>query len=779
MTAHHRLLATLIATFVAVGFIYAATTPIFEASDELWHYPVVQHLANGGDLPVLDPADPGLWKQEAGQPPLYYALMAWATGWIDSSDLRQVRWLNPHVDNGVITPDGNTNLVVHTEAERFPWRGTILAVRLARFLSVLMSAGTVYLTYRLALEIRPRWPTVAVGAGGLVAFTPMFVFISGAVNNDNLAVLLGSAVVLIIARMGARDTDEWVHHSMRYPRRSLRWEWGSVRGHVSLTHVLLGVLLGLAALTKLSLLTLFPLAAAMIAYNEAARWWANANRTRAAVFWAHVAALTIQWAITFGLAALIAGWWYARNIGLYGSLTGVEAFIAVLGRRAQPAPLVQLWSERAGFMQSYWGLFGGVNVPYPGWVYAILNTLGVFGVVGLVIFLFRKWLDDGWSVRRWLPLSVALGYTLAIVISLIRWATDTWSSQGRLVFSAIQSIGVLFAFGLISFVPRRYPQWRRRLLGAVVLFLLAITLAGPWAIITPAYADPPQADVSAVQTRSGREFAEPGQTAVMRLIGFTLQETHVRPGGWLEVTLLWEAVTPMDRDWTTFVHVVDEAGVLVAQRDTYPGLGLLATRKLTPGQTVADRYVLPIPATTYAPARASVQVGLYDFNSGERLQAGNESFVELGSVTIEALAGDVPNPQSINFQNQIELVGYELTPRFAAPGDTVQLTLYWRGQRPLDKNYSIFAHVRGAGETLWAQHDSWPLDGAAPTAAWTPGEIIADVRTLTLAPDTPPDAYVIEIGLYDENVQRLQVITPDGRWVDNFVNLTKIRVEAP
>ncbi|MCA9938899.1 MAG: hypothetical protein KC418_09665, partial [Anaerolineales bacterium] len=63
-------------------------------------------------LPVQDPQNVGPWKQEASQPPLYYYLGAALTFWIDTGDMPQVRWLNPHVDNGVITADGNINLAV-------------------------------------------------------------------------------------------------------------------------------------------------------------------------------------------------------------------------------------------------------------------------------------------------------------------------------------------------------------------------------------------------------------------------------------------------------------------------------------------------------------------------------------------------------------------------------------------------------------------------------------------------------------------------------------------
>src|SRR3989304_3739663 len=189
--------------FILLASIYSVVTPIFEASDELWHYPLVQWLSKGNPLPVQDRKSVGPWKQEASQPPLYYYLTGWATFWIDTSDLNAVRRENPHVDNGVITRDGNINLVIHDPArESFPWRGTVLAVHLIRFLSVLMGAVTVWLTYRIALELFPDKEWLALGAAAVNAFTPMFIFISGAVNNDNLTMLLCSlALLLMVERL--------------------------------------------------------------------------------------------------------------------------------------------------------------------------------------------------------------------------------------------------------------------------------------------------------------------------------------------------------------------------------------------------------------------------------------------------------------------------------------------------------------------------------------------------------------------------------------------------
>ena len=169
----HPLLAIILFAFILLAAIYSVATPIFEAGDEIWHFPFVQHLATGHSLPVQDPAVKTLWEQEGGQPPLYYALGALATFWIDTGDLPDRLWMNPEAKIGIPLAYGNKNLIVHTSAEDFPWHNTALAVHLLRFISILLSAGTVALTYFLALEIKAGDKTLAALAAAVAAGTEL------------------------------------------------------------------------------------------------------------------------------------------------------------------------------------------------------------------------------------------------------------------------------------------------------------------------------------------------------------------------------------------------------------------------------------------------------------------------------------------------------------------------------------------------------------------------------------------------------------------------------
>ena len=807
-----RFLTLILAIFLVLGTVYALVTPVFEASDELWHYPMVRHLADGNGLPVqvFDPAEAGPWKQEASQPPLYYYVGAALTFWIDTSDMEHVRWLNPHVDNGVITEDGNINLVVHDPGAS-PWQGTLLAVRIIRLASVLMGAVTIYLTYRIAGEVAPRRPEIALGAAAVNAFMPMFLFISGAVNNDNLAIPLASlALLLMMRRVGASRTAIW------------RWrkevqEWG-----------LLGVVIGLAVLTKEGTLGLLPMAwgTAFVAvwqqFQAAPRLTSLVSKnvsdgsvspgeTSLDLTFAALMRLLARAFVRFGIVLapvlLIAGWWYYRNLILYGDWLGWNAFIAVLGQRPQPATLAQLWDERTGFLMSFWGLFGGVNVPMPGWIYTVLNTVLVVAVPGFVVYFareIRSWIREigGWKltpqdlisdilyfVESRFALVVCLLFTAAVVYGLVNWSTTTWSSQGRLVFTAISTLTTLLVLGLVGWWPRRPAAL---LLTGLAIYMFAVAAAAPFLWIAPSYKaqDTAVAPLAEGMERVNVDFSQGcacRDEERMRLLSYAIEGASgteleaLRPGDAVEVTLAWEALAEMERDWSVFVHLNDPVlATPLAQRDMYPGQGLLATRLLEPGQRIVNRYHLQVPETAIAPSELELAVGLYDFETGERLlteEGAERDILVLETLSLEPLPGEYPNAIGVNFGERLELVGFAVTPRRARPGETVQLKLYWRALRTLETDYTLFAQVVHTEDTTrWAASDV-----PGNTTAWSEGEVQIVEMALTLREDAPAGVYPLIVGAYtrteDGNFNRLQLVR-DGRiTMDDVLRLTRIRIE--
>ena len=77
MTGKRYGIYVLLALYALVGSVYSVVTPVMEASDELWHYPVVYHLAQGNGLPVQDPTAAQLWRQEGSTTRTGVSITAW------------------------------------------------------------------------------------------------------------------------------------------------------------------------------------------------------------------------------------------------------------------------------------------------------------------------------------------------------------------------------------------------------------------------------------------------------------------------------------------------------------------------------------------------------------------------------------------------------------------------------------------------------------------------------------------------------------------------------
>ena len=794
-------LRLILALFVIVGVMYAVVTPVFEASDELWHYPMVRHLADGNPLPVqvFDPAQAGPWKQEASQPPLYYYIGAALTFWVDASDMETVRWENPHVDNGIITNDGNNNLVIHDPALN-PWQGTLLAVRIVRVVSVLLSAVTVYLTYLIAKSVVPDRSEIALGATAVTAFLPMFLFISGAVNNDNLIVPLAALalVMMIKAVNGNRlsvSGNQSPVSSFQSPENNQQSTDNGQRTTdyglpTTVYWLLLGVVIGLAALTKLSGIGLLALAWGTLVIAQ----WQRSEKdgTITAVINLTLKA-TLQFMLVLLPVLLIAGWWYWRNVQLYDDWRGWTAFIAVLGQRAHPASLRQLWAERWGFMLSYWGLFGGVNIPMWTWIYHVLNGTVIAGVVGFVVYAIKEIRD--WRleielsleslisnlfnlVERYFPLVICLLWAFAVVYGIVDWATITWSSQGRLVFSALPALSTLLVLGLVGWMPQ---QPARRVMRVVAGFMFVVAAAAPLLWIRPAYQAERYTAPWLVQQPVNANFSDK-----LRLTGFEVGQTAVSqnqtaylPGDTVDLMLQWDVLDNMSENWSIFVHLNDPVlGVPVAQRDMFLDQGLRPTSLLRSGETIFNHYELGIPKTAVSPAELELVVGLYNFQTGERLllDDGRDSIL-LDRLILEPAPGDYPNSVNVNFEDELQLLGYDVNPRRVQRGEPVTLTLYWQAKRPLTTDYTFFAQVVDNDTTRWAAHDMAP---PSPTSTWAEDEVRSITLTLTPDAETPPNVYPIIIGMYtvdDGNFERLQIIAEDGRPTDDFLSLTLVLIE--
>jgi 4-amino-4-deoxy-L-arabinose transferase-like glycosyltransferase len=726
---HWPLLVVLVA-YLALAVAYSLSSPIYEPTDEVRHFRYVRHILVYRELPVQSAEGP---RAQSHHPPLYYALGALASWWVDvEQDVYYTPPTNPHWDNRHWEVSGdNKNQYLHGADEAFPFHGVTLAVYVVRWMTVLVGAGVVCITYFIGREISPARPAMAAGAAALVAFTPQFIYLSGAINND-IAAALASAAVL------------WA--CVRLVRRGPSWR----------ADVMMGVLYGLALLTKFNLLVL--LALIELAYVLAV--WRNrpGERSRTRPWHAFLRGNLI----VFGLTALIAGWWFVRNWVLYGDPAGLSVLNELWAGRsfseglwAIPQGLPYLWS-------SLWGRFGYGQLPLPEAVYQGLFWFYASALAGLFVIRRR---NGSLSILALLASSVLI-FTAWVLYYI---AIQPAGPMGRFLFPCLPAFALLVVWGLGQFIPGRWV-WLSGAVVAVGMAALAVyALVG---VLAPAFGRPRPLTAAEIEAIPNRLDIDLGDTA--RLLGYEVAPTAARPGEVVEVTLYWEPLARTEWNYAVFVHLLSDVGTMVAQRDTYPGLGRYLTTVWEPGVAFADTYRVHIPETAYAPDAGYIQVGIY-LPDGPRLTAPDgRDALRLATVEILPHASEFPNPLDANFDGKAALIGYTLDRRVARPGETIRLTLYWRALAPMERSYGVFAHVLGDEDQVWAWNDGWPVEGLAPTFTWQPGQIIEDVRDLPLGETTPPGFYDIEVGLHGDG--RLPVVAQDGRRLESRVLLSKIRV---
>jgi hypothetical protein len=105
----------------------------------------------------------------------------------------------------------------------------------------------------------------------------------------------------------------------------------------------------------------------------------------------------------------------------------------------------------------------------------------------------------------------------------------------------------------------------------------------------------------------------------IRLLGYDLLTPELPPGEPLRFVLYWQALAKLDRDYTVFVHVLDQEGTMVAGWDTMPRDNTFPTTAWPVGEMIDDPRVVPVPADLLGTYR--VALGVYQARTGERLPA--------------------------------------------------------------------------------------------------------------------------------------------------------------
>ena len=573
----NRYLALILGTFVVLALGYSFAIPLGEASDEVPHWAYVQYLREHRTLPKSEGAVVG----ESHQPPLYYLIGALATSWIPTQDFPIIA--NPDF---VLDDPQTPNVLLHTRREAFPYRDVPLAWRLVRVLSIVMGAVTVWTTWRLAREILPDRAEIALGAAAFVAFLPGFVASSAVVNNDNLIVMLASLTILQVVRIA---------------RRQLVWR----------EMLLLGVLLGLAPLTKLSGLVLWLFTAGVFFFLAVAtrRW----------------KAIAIHAALAFGIGIVILAPWVLYNLVRNGDPFGWSVVLATTEVR-QTAMTWDDWAFYVrGMYSSFWGRFGGVvHLSVPDAVYAALGALGILALVGWVAHAraTRRRFDRGARL-----LLASFTWLWAILLAAhIRWTLVVGGTdQARQIYPGLPLLAIVLVAGWGWLFESR----RRTMLAvwsvASAAFAFAVLI-----YLRSVFAAPLQ-DVRALAPLGGANRPADFE-GLIRVLDYRVDRTQVAPGDALTVQVYWQALADPFENYWLLLQLIGKEGA-IANKEGVPSAGRLTTDWWKAGQGFASRHTLVIPSEV-VPGTYTLQLGLHPFGRWEWLPVNGREMLGLETISV-------------------------------------------------------------------------------------------------------------------------------------------------
>ena len=585
------LLGLLALAFVAVTLRYSLNTPLFEGSDEPAHFAYVLSLARGPGLPILQ-ANPQQVTSEAHQPPLYYALCALVMGWVDDADDDSLLRANPNTGFDPLDLT-NKNLYLHSSREDFPYSGAVLAMRLARLVSLAFGLGALLATFALARVLVPGRPWLWYGSAAFLAFVPQFNFVSGVISNDSAAAFVAALALWQLARLVVRLNGARIETGM------------------ATAFVLLGVLLSAAALVKESGLVVAPFSVAVLSLAG----WQNRRRIGWRVPTPNQSSAWAPWRVIAGgifivvvTMALLTGWWFVARHATMGFWFGTSEAAAPSAAPLTLDGIVAQWTE---LEISFWGLFGWNMVPLPQPLYDGLHVLALLALAGVVLELMRR--QSATVERAWM---VALAvFALVVLIVFLRWMSATHQAHGRLLFVALPAFAILCCWGIASWLPRRVQP-------AIVPLLGLCWIAGPaWAGITAldsAYPRAPLLSAAALPADMHPINANLGDR--IELLGYQAHFGRAGAADLVEVIPYWRATAPVDLDYTVTVQVFDEQGTRIGHLDTFPMRGMSLTHDWHTGDIVQDDYPVVLDSHNMRPLRVTIVIGMYDSGSGRALQ---------------------------------------------------------------------------------------------------------------------------------------------------------------
>ena len=366
----HRICLAIIIIGVCCRLLFLFFTPTYYAPDEQAHFNYVKYLYENRSFPIQTTQTGAPTNDwEYYQPPLYYLASAPIYAMVRNS------YGGDHY----------------------------ASVRVIRLFSILLWGINVLLALKILENLRLTSTFIKTFVVSMVSFLPTYAYLSSVINNDNLLITLGGVILYLLSR-----------------KRSIS------------NSVVLGVVLGLALLTKLTAVVFLLTIVAMLFFQ----WIRRSLSFSSAGF--HLVLILV-------LASAVASPWYVRNVIVYGDITAEK--IANI-RVHWPSTSYALQFIQQYMKESFWSVAGIRNnirfLPRAG-IY--LSYLALAGLLYGLVLRRREMRDflEGEGAAFLIAMALAIVVNIALVF---RFGMLYAQGQGRFLFPMLVPISLLMAIGI-------------------------------------------------------------------------------------------------------------------------------------------------------------------------------------------------------------------------------------------------------------------------------------------------------------------------------------------
>jgi len=403
------------------NLFWTAVIPYNEAPDEYTHFQVAQFIAQKNRFPVFgQDENMGVSKYEkpgfrafynasySCMPPLAYLFQA--------SAIKIIPGLKPD----------QTYLAARLSSVFLGLVFSLIILKLARLLFPKFSQQLTFMIFTL--------------------FIPQATFIFSYVNSDALSLVLSSLLFyyVIFFLKGKNELN-------------------------LATSLVLGLILGLTALTRYNAFVLFPFVGLV--------FLGRVKREKKEL---------VGVGLTLLASLLVSGWWYGRNLLIYGDLLAMKQFWQTYRMLYPPEDIGHQFYTlgyilfQTGWLgqtfRSFWASFGWNYILLPENIYRLLALVCLWSIYGL----FKEFKRE----RQFLAFS-GLIFFASLSLSLWQSLKFGFQAQGRYLFPALPAVSFILVFGLFNLSRKKWAQGLAFLL--VNLGIIFLNIFSLVAFLIPAY----------------------------------------------------------------------------------------------------------------------------------------------------------------------------------------------------------------------------------------------------------------------------------------------------